>query len=300
MLLSDAAVTSAGQSFPDGSSAVDEGFVLLPGSETETEHLWRLAHPVLRSRQRAVQRATSPTAALPVWRTSFVGRSEDVVSIGARLDAGRLVTLVGPAGVGKTRLAAAVAGAASGHAHFVDLTVATKDDEVDGLVADAVGSSRDSAPRKGIEAILRAAPALLVLDNCEHVQLSKAWIDARSRLVDALMLTPLSVVPERQRQGLGTRLLEHALRTADELGVAAVFLEGDRAFYGKRGFVRGASLQLLRPSLRIPEPAFQVARLSRYESWMTGHVIYPESMWETDSVGLRDPRLATIEAALNS
>jgi putative acetyltransferase len=133
-----------------------------------------------------------------------------------------------------------------------------------------------------------------------HVQLSKAWIDARSRLVDALMLTPLSVVPERQRQGLGTRLLEHALRTADELGVAAVFLEGDRAFYGKRGFVRSASLQLLRPSLRIPEPAFQVARLSRYESWMTGHVIYPESMWETDSVGLRDPRLATIEAALNS
>jgi len=133
-----------------------------------------------------------------------------------------------------------------------------------------------------------------------HVQLSKAWIDARSRLVDALMLTPLSVVPERQRQGVGTRLLEHALRTADELGVAAVFLEGDWAFYGKRGFVRGASLQLLRPSLRIPEPAFQVARLSRYESWMTGHVIYPESMWETDSVGLRDPRLATIEAALNS
>jgi len=114
------------------------------------------------------------------------------------------------------------------------------------------------------------------------------------------MLTSLSVVPERQRQGVGTRLLEHVLRTADEMGVAAVVLEGDWAYYGVRGFVSGASLQLLRPSLRIPEPAFQVAPLSRFESWMTGHVIYPESMWETDSVGLRDPRLATIEEALNS
>jgi putative acetyltransferase len=133
-----------------------------------------------------------------------------------------------------------------------------------------------------------------------HVQLSKAWIDARTRLVDALMLTPLSVAPKRQRQGVGTWLLEAALRTADEMGVAAVFLEGDWHYYGRRGFVSGSSLELLRPSLRIPEPAFQVATLSRYESSMTGHVIYPEAMWETDSVGLRDPRLATIENALRS
>ena len=133
-----------------------------------------------------------------------------------------------------------------------------------------------------------------------HVQLSKAWIDARSRLVDALMLTPLSVLPERQGQGAGTRLVEEALRTADEMGVAAVFLEGDPGYYGTRGFVSAASLELLRPSLRIPEPAFQVATLSCYESSMTGHVIYPESMWDTDSVGLRDPRLATIENALSS
>jgi putative acetyltransferase len=133
-----------------------------------------------------------------------------------------------------------------------------------------------------------------------HVQLSKAWIDARNTLVDALMLTPLSVVPERQRQGVGTRLLDQALKTADEMGVAAVFLEGDPDYYSRRGFVSAASLKLLRPSLRIPEPAFQVATLSRYESSMTGHVIYPESMWETDSVGLRDPRLATIENSLSS
>jgi putative acetyltransferase len=176
---------------------------------------------------------------------------------------------------------------------------------IEAVVAAAFDENSDGSVVQMIRALNAAGAtriSLVAVDDriVGHAQLSKAWIDARSRLVDALMLTPLSVVPERQRQGVGTRLLEHALRTADELGVAAVFLEGDWAYYGVRGFVSGASLQLLRPSLRIPEPAFQVAPLSRYESSMTGHVIYPEAMWETDSVGLRDPRLATIENALNS
>ena len=131
-----------------------------------------------------------------------------------------------------------------------------------------------------------------------HVQLSTAWIDARSRLVDALMLTPLSVSPERQRQGIGTRLLGRALEAAEEIGATAVFLEGDRDYYGRRGFVAASSLDLLRPSLRIPDPGFQVATLSRFEHWMSGQVVYPQAMWETDSVGLRDPRLASVEDAL--
>lgn len=86
--------------------------------------------------------------------------------------------------------------------------------------------------------------------------------------MDALMLTPLSVAPEFQRHGIGTRLLGQALKAADQIGVAAVFLEGDPNYYGRRGFVSATSLQLLRPSLRIPEPGFQVSTLSRYESWM--------------------------------
>lgn len=47
---------------------------------------------------------------------------------------------------------------------------------------------------------------------------------------------------------------------------AAVFLEGDPDYDSNRGFVSAASVKFLRPSLRIPEPAFQVAALSRYES----------------------------------
>ncbi|WP_436840569.1 hypothetical protein [Streptomyces griseoloalbus] len=43
------------------------------------------------------------------------------------------------------------------------------------------------------------------------------------------------------------------------------------------------------PSLRIPEAAFQVARSSAHEPWMTGTFVYSEPFWAFDCVGLRDP-----------
>jgi putative acetyltransferase len=176
---------------------------------------------------------------------------------------------------------------------------------IEAVVAAAFREEPDGRVVRMIRALdlTRATRISLVADDdgiVGHVQLSKAWIDARRRLVDALMLTPLSVVPERHGQGIGTRLLAVALRAADQRGVVAVVLEGDPRYYGRRGFVAGSSLGLLRPSLRIPEPGFQASAFSRYESWMTGQVVYPDAMWETETVGLRDPELAEIENALRS
>jgi putative acetyltransferase len=175
---------------------------------------------------------------------------------------------------------------------------------VERVVAAAFGEDPDGRTVRMIRALDEAGATRLslVADDGEivgHVQLSRAWVDARARLVHALMLTPLSVAPARQHEGVGSRLLQAALEAADGLGAAAVFLEGSRDYYGARGFVSGSSLGFLRPSLRIPEPAFQVAVLSGYQTWMTGHVVYPDAMWDTDTVGLRDPRLASVEAALS-
>jgi hypothetical protein len=47
------------------------------------------------------------------------------------------------------------------------------------------------------------------------------------------------------------------------------------------------------PSLRIPDAAFQVARLSAYEPWMTGTFVYSETFWDLDCVGLREPGSGT-------
>jgi len=137
----------------------------------------------------------------------------------------------------------------------------------------------------------RATRISLVADDdgelVGHVQLSRAWVDARERLVDVLMLTPLSVLPARQRRGVGSALVEAALAAANSWPAAAVVLEGDPRYYGARGFSPASSYGLQRPSERIPAPAFQAAPLATHESWMTGRVVYPDAMWETDAVGLR-------------
>ena len=125
-----------------------------------------------------------------------------------------------------------------------------------------------------------------------HVLLSAARLDAPRRIVDVLTLSPLGVVPEFQRRGIGTRLIAYALAAADSQGVPLVFLEGSPHYYGTRGFERADTLGFRSPSLRIPEPAFQVARLSAHEPWMTGTFVYPDVFWALDCVGLRDPAAA--------
>jgi putative acetyltransferase len=128
-----------------------------------------------------------------------------------------------------------------------------------------------------------------------HVQLSRSWVDARERLVDVLVLSPLSVHPDAQGRGIGTALVAAALDHASALRVPAVFLEGAPAYYGARGFVGASAHGFVRPSVRIPDAAFQVALLDAHEPWMTGALVYCDPFWVTDAVGLRDPLLAQIQ-----
>jgi putative acetyltransferase len=122
-----------------------------------------------------------------------------------------------------------------------------------------------------------------------HLLLSAARLDAPRRIVDVLTLSPLGVLPDRQRRGIGTRLVREGLAAAEGRGVPLVFLEGSPRYYGARGFERASAAGFRSPSLRIPDPAFQVARLPAYEPWMTGTLVYSEIFWALDCVGLRDP-----------
>jgi putative acetyltransferase len=124
-----------------------------------------------------------------------------------------------------------------------------------------------------------------------HVLLSACRLDALPRLVDVLSLSPLGVLPQFQRQGIGTRLVAAALAGADGRGIPLVFLEGSPRYYGKRGFTDATKLGFRPPTLRYPPGAFQVARLSSYEEWMTGTFVYSDVFWTLDCVGLRGERL---------
>jgi putative acetyltransferase len=124
-----------------------------------------------------------------------------------------------------------------------------------------------------------------------HVRLTWGWVDARDRLVEILVLSPLSVAPAWQRRGVGRGLVARAVAAAEEVAAPLVVLEGDPAYYSSSGFVPASGLGIARPSVRIPDEAFQLVTLPSYEPWMTGPVVYPDTFWEYDCVGLRGDRL---------
>ena len=114
---------------------------------------------------------------LPTQTSAFVGRDAELRSIRERLDdpGVRLVTLTGPGGTGKTRLALRAAADQidrfTDGVFFVDLITATDADAVLALAASAIGigDTADRSPLDELRRKLRAQQTLLVLDNFEQV-----------------------------------------------------------------------------------------------------------------------------------
>jgi putative acetyltransferase len=122
-----------------------------------------------------------------------------------------------------------------------------------------------------------------------HVMFTRSLLDAPQRLVDVQVLSPLGVMPEHQERGIGSALVRHGLKALAGQAAPLVFLEGDPRYYSRFGFVPGGGHGFRKPSLRIPDAAFQVIRLPGYEPWMTGTLVYAEPFWRHDVVGRRDP-----------
>ena len=183
--------------------------------------------PEARAVQLEVLRGEIAAAAAPAGRartnlraqlTSFVGRTDEVARVGKALQTCRLITLVGPGGAGKTRLAAEVAAVVRDSAPddaadgiwLAELASVTDAADVPQAVLGAIGlresrllpdgtqriTSRDARTRL-LEG-LADARALLVLDNCEHL------IDACAHLADALLAhSPQLRIVATSREPLG-------------------------------------------------------------------------------------------------
>ena len=105
-------------------------------------------------------------------RVPFVGRAEQIEQALALLRTGGIVTLVGPGGSGKSRLALEVAHRFSGEAGFTFVPLL---EAQAGAVADMLAASlgaRESAGESALDgavALLQAQPRLVLVDNAEHV-----------------------------------------------------------------------------------------------------------------------------------
>jgi predicted ATPase/DNA-binding SARP family transcriptional activator len=159
---------------PPEAALVDRGAFMLNGFD-EPERIYQLTHPTLRSVFPPLRASPAQSHNLPDLRLSFVGRKADSDAIEHMLDDDRLVTLVGPGGAGKTRLAvelgARLAERFEGGVHLCDLSPQSDPALVPAALAKALGV-RESPGRDALDdvsEVLADHEALLILDSCEHL-----------------------------------------------------------------------------------------------------------------------------------
>ena len=187
----------------------------------------------------------------------LLGRDDDLVGLRTLVRTGRLTTILGPGGLGKTRIAHVLAQEASQpRVHFVELVGISASEDVVSEVGTALGVRNSVTGRRTLTAAqladvrsriaqeLDVVPTLLVLDNCEHV------LEAAASLVAFLLAT--------------TRDLRVVTTSRSPLGIAAerVFLLRQLAADdGAELFCRRA--RGVRPDAELPAPVVDeiVARL---------------------------------------
>jgi predicted ATPase/DNA-binding SARP family transcriptional activator len=206
----------------------------------------------LQELRRAIERRdptlAGPTAGLPVPTTSFVGRARDLRDAHELLGTSRLLTLVGPGGCGKSRLALELARTMAvgrlADVYLVSLATLPPGGSVTRLIADVldVRERRGEPLVAGILARLRNQRSLIVLDNCEHVLALVAGLstellaDAPGLRILATSREPLGAPGEVTWVVSGLDLPMPTATLEEVLGSDSMRLLADRARAARPGF----------------------------------------------------------------
>ena len=161
-------------------------------------------------------------------RPPIIGRSADVAEVVELLGSSRLVTLVGPGGVGKTRLAvevaAILAGRVGGGPAFVDLAVIVDPAAIVPALLHCVGIRADAGDPAAALRTLGELDAVVVLDNCEHL------VEAVASVVETVTGSPgRARILATSRERLGVRDEQvWPVTPLDRLAARGLFLERAR------------------------------------------------------------------------
>jgi predicted ATPase len=186
LLLSAVTAELVRRQLPTDTTLVDLGEHHLKGL-LDAEHIFQLWAPRLPASFPAIRSLSVPNHNLPTQMTTFIGRERELAETQRKLDSARLLTLIGPGGAGKTRLAMEIA--ANQLERFKDgvwlVELAPIADP--GFVVSTIAAVFELHEVQGVPLItllvdyLRAREALLVLDNCEHL------VEASARVADQLL-----------------------------------------------------------------------------------------------------------------
>lgn len=140
---------------------------------SRNEHIFQLLHPDLKPDFPPLKSLEPERTNLPQLLTSFVGRQAELAALRKALKESRLVTLTGPGGSGKTRLALELGrdllGGWPGGVWWVDLTAISDPKALEGGIASALRLHTLGEARERLQAWLSEKKRLLLLDNCEHL-----------------------------------------------------------------------------------------------------------------------------------
>jgi putative acetyltransferase len=142
------------------------------------------------------------------------------------------------------------------------------EDDISGIrevVAAAFGQTNEANLVKQIRKSSNFIPDLSIVAVEEgkvlgHILFSPIVIEAREQTIPALALAPLAVIPTRQREGIGSQLMQVGLSKCRELGHGIVVVLGHPDYYPRFGFHRASQFGVQAP-FSVPDEAFMILAL---------------------------------------
>jgi putative acetyltransferase len=157
------------------------------------------------------------------------------------------------------------------------LETAADHEAVGEVTAAAFGQQDEARLVEAIRASAEYVPQLTLVAEEDgrivgHVMYSYSALEGSDTRL--LQLSPLSVAPERQNDGIGSALTRESLRLADERAEPLVLVLGHPTYYPRFGFRPASTLGLLAPNPEWPDDAFMAVPLSAYDPSLRGRVTF--------------------------
>jgi putative acetyltransferase len=108
-----------------------------------------------------------------------------------------------------------------------------------------------------------------------HILFSRIYIETENGRVSVLGLAPMAVLPQYQKQGIGSRLVRHGLDECKRLGYSLVIVLGHTAYYPRFGFSATAAKSLGCPFGDCGESWMALELVPDALQTMSGKVVYP-------------------------